>query len=85
MKTFVLVSLAVVALAAFASAHSLPSEWEQFKNKYGKTYSGAEEKIRKNIFDKNVEKIAAHNALHAQGKKSFTVAINKFADLVRLS
>jgi len=81
MKTFVLISLAVVALAAYVSAHSLPSDWEHFKAKHGKTYTGAEDKVRQNIFNKNVEKINAHNALHAQGKKTFTVAVNKFADL----
>jgi len=81
MKTFVLISLAVVACAVYVSAYSHPSDWEQFKAKHGKTYSGAEEKVRKNIFNRNVEKINAHNALYAQGKKTFTMAINKFADL----
>merc|ERR1711973_636575 len=70
-----------VVLAA-AQALNLDSEWEKFKIKYGKTLlTGEEHDARKNIFANNLKFIEKHNAEHALGLHSFTVGINKFADL----
>jgi len=76
MKTFVLISLALIALA-----NASHPDWELFKAQYGKSYVGSEEIVRQKIFLENIEKIYAHNALFAQGKKTYTVAVNQFADM----
>jgi cathepsin L len=62
----------LVFALAFAS-----QEFATFTQKYGKTYSGAEFQKRQNIFLANKRFIESHNA----GNKSFTLAINEFADL----
>merc|ERR1711973_149393 len=70
-----------VVLAA-AQALNLDSEWEKFKTKYGKTLlTGEEHDARKNIFANNLKFIEKHNAEHALCLHTFTVGINKFADL----
>ena len=57
-------------------------EWELFKLEYGKTYSSEEEEIKRmDAFMENSFKIAKHNQLFHQGKVSFTLALNKFADM----
>lgn len=49
----------------------------------GKVYkSAAEEGSRKKIFQDNLAKIAEHNEQYKQGKVSFTLGVNQFADLV---
>jgi cathepsin L len=56
--------------------------WEEFKNDHGKVYeSSSEELKRKQIFAENLKLIESHNFLHAKGQKSYTLAINKFADM----
>lgn len=57
-------------------------EWENFKNKYGKLYENeVEENHRQQVFLANLRKVNAHNQLHEQGEKTFTMKINKFGDL----
>ena len=49
----------------------------------GKVYeSPNEEAIRFQIFADNLKKIKLHNYLHSKGLKSYTLGINKFADMV---
>jgi len=63
-------------------AFNLDIEWEAFKLKYGKNHlQGEEHDARKSIFANNLKFIEKHNAEHALGLHTFTVGINKFADL----
>jgi cathepsin L len=56
--------------------------WEDFKQTHSKVYADSnEEQKRKLIFADNLKFIEMHNYLYATGKKSYTVGINKFADL----
>jgi len=49
----------------------------------GKAYSSPEElKLRRNIYAANVARIEAHNSETAQGKHTFTMGVNKFADML---
>lgn len=75
--------LAVIAVVVVATqALNLDSEWENFKTKYGKNHlTSQEHDARKNIFANNLKFIEKHNAEHALGLHTFTVGINKFADL----
>jgi len=78
MKSLIVLAIACVAAQAF----DLDTEWEQFKVKYERNHLNSQEHgIRKNIFADNLKFIEKHNAEHAMGLHTFTVGINKFADL----
>jgi len=56
--------------------------WEDFKLTHEKVYSSqSEEQRRKQIFADNLKVIEMHNYLHAKGQKTYTLGINKFADM----
>lgn len=83
MKTAILVALGLVVIAACAQA--LMSPWHTWKRQHGKTYENKhEEESRRKIFMNNLHKINEHNALYEQGLKTYTVGLNKFADMVSL-
>merc|ERR1711962_1213219 len=70
-----------LALAA-ASAIHLDTEWEAFKAKYQKGFlSATHHDERKAIFAANLERIEKHNAEHAEGKHTYWLGVNQFADL----
>lgn len=66
-----------MATAALASP-----EFSNFKSKFGKHYANPdEEQYRLQVFSSNYLFIQQHNAEHAKGLHSFTLAVNQFADL----
>merc|ERR1711981_71698 len=74
--------VAISAALGMAAAAAVPSEFAQFKAKFGKTYkSAAEEQRKMAVFKENMAYIARHNLDHAAGKESYTVGVNQFADL----
>merc|ERR1711974_292158 len=55
---------------------------ETFKVKYGKGFlSATHHDERKSIFAANLERIEKHNAEHLEGKHSYWLGVNQFADL----
>jgi len=81
MQFSIAVFAAVVAMAVAAPTAQLEGEFQSFKTTFGKVYAGAEEALRFQIFQANVELINKHNAEAAQGVHTFTLAVNQFADL----
>jgi len=72
----------LAAVLAATQALDLDTEWEKFKIKYNKNLlTGDEHNYRKSIFANSLKFIEKHNSQHARGLKTFTVGINKFADL----
>lgn len=69
------------AMLGLATARSLSQEWMSFKAEHGKIYSPHEETRRFNIFKENKAFVDRHNADFASGKETYTVTMNKFADL----
>jgi len=58
-------------------------EWEAFKLKHGKEYSDKfEENFRLKVFMENKHFIAKHNQRAANGMKSYSLAMNKYGDLL---
>jgi len=79
MKTFVCLAL---VLAVAQAALNLDTEWEKFQAKFEKRYlTGAEHDARKAIFAENLQFINKHNAEFDLGLHTFTVGVNKFADM----
>merc|ERR1712121_29726 len=75
--------LFVFALALAATqALDLETEWAAFKTKFEKGFlSATHHDERKAIFAANLKRIEQHNAEHAQGKHSYWLGVNQFADL----
>merc|ERR1712142_243954 len=73
-----------VIFAAMVTAHgaNVDTEWENFKTKYNRNFlSQPEHDLRKAIFADNLKIIDEHNAEHALGLHTYTLGINKFADM----
>jgi cathepsin L len=70
--------LSIVAVSATELQYR--QQFQDFKEKFGKVYSGAEEEeARFNIFKENVLK----TELHAKTKSSYTTGVNKFSDITQ--
>merc|ERR1712071_359287 len=78
----VILALAVTLSSAVSVEQALHQEWELFKSTHGKSYSESENEFRMRVFLDNRDKVAAHNALFAKGEVTFTLAMNKFGDLL---
>jgi C1A family cysteine protease len=71
-------ALAVLATAAASSSEcGLYPSFNEWSVAHGKTYEPTERDYRNTVFNANVAKIIAHNT----GNSSWTMAVNKFADL----
>jgi len=74
--------LLIVALVGAASAFVERTEWEAFKATHVKSYANPiEEFYRMKVYADNKAYVAQHMEEFAAGKHTFTVALNKFADL----
>jgi len=74
--------LAVGLADAASVSHHLLEEWELFKHTHRKSYSESEEKFRMQVFLDNHHGIAQHNTRHKNGEVSYTLAMNKYGDLL---
>lgn len=87
-KNVILVS-ALVATIAITSVLAvvtyrdvLSEEWQEFKAKYNKNYTDeSEDNYRFKVFLTNKHKIAKHNQRQANGLHSYTLGLNKYADM----
>lgn len=82
MKGAILVLAAMILCASAASVfdQTLDTHWANYKKVHSKVY-GKEELMRRAIWELNVKFVNKHNAEAALGKHTYTVEINKFADL----
>ncbi|XP_054278848.1 digestive cysteine proteinase 1-like isoform X1 [Macrosteles quadrilineatus] len=86
MKLLLLLALvALDYLGCIAYSEEDEAQWELFKIEYNKTYKneGYEptEKYSKKMFMKNLKYIRKHNKKYERGEVTFTVGVNKFADM----
>lgn len=84
----ILLSLAIVAISIAIVAgvatyrDVLHEEWNEFKETHGKSYKDkTEDNYRFKVFMENKLKIARHNRRQANGLHSFTLGLNKYADM----
>ena len=68
-------ALALIA-AGTSTLNACPS-FDEWALEHGKSYAPTERDYRETVYGTNIEKINAHNA----GNSSWTMAVNKFADL----
>jgi len=80
-KVKIMKSFLLICCVAFASA-AVVDEFRAFKSRFNKSYSNAvENEHRMEVFADNLEKISKHNKEAAEGKHTFTLGVNQFADL----
>jgi len=60
--------------------NSIEKQWSDFKTEFGKTYEPKEDAMRKEIFQKNLEKIEAHNQKYEAGEVTYEMGLNNFSD-----
>ncbi|KAJ8959298.1 hypothetical protein NQ318_021984 [Aromia moschata] len=82
------IAVIFVFVIVCAMANPLPSkledQWRDFKTKHGKKYESDEEEARRfEIFKEAVAKIEEHNKKYEEGKVTYTMGINQFADLTQ--
>lgn len=78
----VLAALATSTLAIVTYRDVLMEEWNEFKDRYNKTYSdSSEDNYRFKLFVDSKYKIATHNRRQANGLHSYTLGLNKYADM----
>merc|ERR1712168_76333 len=78
MKLFLCFALTLTISHAFV----MEAEWQSFMGTFEKNYfSQQEHDLRKAIFAENLRLINQHNAEHALGLHTFTLGVNKFADM----
>ncbi|GFR11040.1 cathepsin L [Trichonephila clavata] len=79
----VLVFCAVSLANAYVSELDvIKEEWDAFKLEFSKIYEEIEDTFRMKVFMENKHKIAHHNKLYLTGQKSYSLAMNKFGDLL---
>ncbi|KAI1287046.1 Cathepsin L [Halotydeus destructor] len=85
MRTWIAVSLlvAVASAASITYRDVIEEEWEAFKAAHGKVYPDInEESFRKKVFMENKHKIAKHNQRASNGLHTYSLAMNKYGDLL---
>nr|XP_033776468.1 cathepsin L1-like [Geotrypetes seraphini]XP_033776469.1 cathepsin L1-like [Geotrypetes seraphini]XP_033776471.1 cathepsin L1-like [Geotrypetes seraphini]XP_033776472.1 cathepsin L1-like [Geotrypetes seraphini] len=78
----VLLLLGWIVACSAMSSRFLDNEWDTWKAKYGKNYTTPEqEKIRRGNWEASRKKVLEHNQLADQGKKTYRLEMNHFADM----
>ena len=81
MRSLVLLSLLLVTSSTYATKQTYSDDvitsFNEWMNKYGKTFTTAEKALRLEIFANNLNYINTHNA----GNHGYTMAVNKWAHL----
>lgn len=80
----ILAALISLSLAVVTYRDVLTEEWQAYKAKYNKTYSDiSEDNYRFKIFLDTKHLVARHNRRHANGETSYSLGLNKFADMTQ--
>jgi cathepsin L len=77
----VLAVLAIAFSCTLALDVTLNQQWKLWKDINNKRYSDAEEHIRRNIWENNLQIVQNHNLQADLGVHSYWLGMNKFADL----
>ncbi|XP_078528328.1 cathepsin K-like [Lissotriton helveticus] len=81
MHTQRLVVLLASLLSCALAAEFLEAEWQSWKGRHERKYESKEEEVlRRERWEETWKKVKKHNKLADQGKKSYRMALNHFAD-----
>lgn len=80
MKLATVLLICFIAGTAFAG-HLDDFKWKAYKARHNKQYNVEEDKLRKEIFLKNLKYIQGHNEEAKNGFHKYTLGANRFADM----
>jgi len=84
MKIFALILATLVVCTSGAAIYdtTLDESWAEFQKVFKKEYKTTEENLKRRlIWESNLKFVNKHNLEHSLGLHTFTVAINKYADM----
>lgn len=58
----------------------LDTQWKEYKEKYNKVYDPEEDAMRRDIFGETLKRIEIHNREFEEGRETYTIGVNQFAD-----
>ncbi|XP_023020969.1 cathepsin L-like proteinase [Leptinotarsa decemlineata] len=75
--------LVVFCIVAVALVHAVSDEeWNSYKQKFNKKYNTPQDDaLHRSIYEKNVQKIDAHNQRFKAGQETWEMGINQFTDM----
>ncbi|CAG0892787.1 unnamed protein product [Darwinula stevensoni] len=81
--TFLALGFGIQVAVGMSFENLILEEWETFKLEHDKKYaSEEEEQFRMNVYLENRHYVAEHNQMFARGATTFSVALNKYSDLL---
>lgn len=78
---FTLVVFLAKTLVGFHNDNHLEDLWQQFKEKFNKTYTGSHDERRRRAWHDNLERIEKHNREAEEGIHSFYIEDNHLSDM----
>jgi len=82
LRGFLVLALSLCALF-HGSAAQVEEDWQRWQKQHGKKYRSVEEEtMRLKIFTENKAKVERHNRFAKEGKFSFYLKMNRFADML---
>lgn len=82
-STKILLGTAIVmaAIAILGHQQHAQEHFDVWVQRYGRNYQGEEKQYRREVFMHNLEMIQKHNIRYREGKESYSLALNRFADM----
>uniref|UniRef100_T1GSR0 Cathepsin propeptide inhibitor domain-containing protein n=1 Tax=Megaselia scalaris TaxID=36166 RepID=T1GSR0_MEGSC len=83
MKVYLFCIFVLIFLGFYtvSSVEISDEEWTNFKEKFNKSYDEKEDLERREIYQKSKDKVLEHNKMYEEGKSSYNLELNAFADL----
>ncbi|XP_059163605.1 procathepsin L-like [Physella acuta] len=76
-----MLTLVAVVVSVCLVTGSVEKDWAKFKAKYRKNYTGTEDGMRMNVWQRSHKTISDHNKMYARGQRSYFLKANKYSDL----
>ncbi|XP_017772618.1 PREDICTED: cathepsin L1-like [Nicrophorus vespilloides] len=76
-----LFSFSALGVDVFFDTLDLDDMWDEFKDRFNKTYNGDHDNNRREAWEQNMQRIKKHNDEAEQGKHSFYIKDNHLSDL----
>ncbi|UJR11424.1 hypothetical protein I4U23_015604 [Adineta vaga] len=77
----ILVLVAFTLSSTWARSMTINRQWKVWKSQFDKSYTNVEERLRRTIWEKNLELVEEHNRQADLGLHTYRLGMNQFADL----
>ncbi|CAF1474601.1 unnamed protein product, partial [Adineta ricciae] len=80
-STLILVLVTLALSSTCIRSMTVNGQWKAWKNQFQKSYTNVEERLRRMIWEKNLELVEEHNRRADLGLHTYRLGMNQFADL----